>query len=72
MANPLTRVLRFGWRSLDFIRRLVHLLLMLLVLVVIFALFSDTPVIVPRTAALVVKPTGELVEQLEGRPIDRA
>lgn len=72
MANPVTRVLRFGWRALDFLRRFLHLLLMLLVLGLVFAIFSRTPVIVPRTAALVVVPTGTLVEQLEGRPIDRA
>lgn len=72
MANPVTRVLRFGWRVLDFLRRFLHLLLMLLVLVLVFAVFSRTPVIVPGTAALVVVPTGTLVEQLAGRPIDRA
>jgi protease-4 len=72
MANPLTRVLRFGWRSLDFLRRFLHLLFMLLLLVIVFAIFSRTPVIVPGTAALVVAPAGTLVEQLEGRPIDRA
>ena len=72
MANPVTRVLRFGWRVLDFLRRFLHLLLMLMVLVLVFAIFSRTPVIVPRTAALVVVPTGTLVEQLQGRPIDRA
>ncbi len=72
MANPVTRILRFGWRVLDGLRRLIHLLLMLLVLVVALAVFSESPVIVPRTAALVVAPTGVLVEQLEGRPLDRA
>lgn len=72
MANPVTRVLRFGWRSLDFLRRFLHLLFMLLLLVIVFAIFSRTPVIVPGTAALVVAPAGTLVEQLEGRPIDRA
>jgi len=72
MANPVTRILRFGWRVLDGLRRLIHLLLMLLVLVIVLAVFSETPVMVPRTAALVVAPTGVLVEQLEGRPLDRA
>jgi protease-4 len=72
MANPVTRILRFGWRVLDGLRRLIHLLLMLLVLVIALAVFSESPVIVPRTAALVVAPTGVLVEQLEGRPLDRA
>ncbi len=72
MANPVTRFFRFSWRILDGIRRLIHLLLMLLVLLVVLAVFSRSPVLVPRTAALVIAPSGVLVEQLEGSPLDRA
>jgi protease-4 len=60
------------WRLLDGLRRVLHLLLLLIIFgFVIGALSSSIPV-VPSRAALVVAPEGELVEQLSGDPIQRA
>lgn len=60
------------WYVLDALRRGVHLILMLLVLLVLLAVLSQAPVTVPRSAALVIDPSGRLVEQLSGSPVDRA
>ena len=60
------------WRGLDFLRRFLHLLVLLAIAgVVVGALVSPLPRI-PDQAALVVAPTGVLVEQLSGDPLSRA
>ncbi|MEO7207291.1 MAG: signal peptide peptidase SppA [Steroidobacteraceae bacterium] len=60
------------WRILDGIRKVLHLALMLIIFgFVLAALHSSIP-IVPRSAALVIAPQGELVEQLSGDSVRRA
>jgi protease IV len=60
------------WLGLDFLRRFLHLVLLLVITgFVIGALHSAVPHI-PDQAALVVAPTGTLVEQLSGDPLSRA
>jgi protease-4 len=60
------------WRGLDFVRRFLHLLVLLVIAGFVFgALHSSLPHI-PDRAALVVAPTGTLVEQLTGDPLSRA
>jgi protease-4 len=60
------------WHGLDVLRRFLHLLLLLALFgVVIGALHQATPRI-PDKAALVIKPSGEIVEQLSGEPLQRA
>jgi len=60
------------WRGLDVLRRCLHLLLLLALLgIVIGALWQSTPHL-PDKAALVVQPSGDIVEQLSGQPIERA
>ena len=60
------------WRGLDLLRRCLHLLLLLALFgIVIGALRQSTPRI-PDKAALVVRPSGDIVEQLSGEPIERA
>ncbi len=59
-------------RGLDGLRKVLHLLLLLVLLgLVVGVLRVGTPR-VPDTAALLVKPEGELVEQLSGDPLQRA
>ena len=62
------------WRGLDVLRRLLHLLLLLALfgLLVIGALRAGEPPRLPAKAALVVRPSGEIVEQLSGAPVERA
>jgi protease-4 len=60
------------WRGLDVLRRCLQLLLLLALLgIVIGALRQSTPRL-PQKAALVVRPSGDIVEQLSGEPIERA
>lgn len=60
------------WRGLDGLRKFLHLLLLLVIFgFVIGALRGSIPV-VPQKAALVIRPEGEIVEQLSGDPLERA
>jgi len=66
------RFFRASWRALDFTRRLAFNLLFLFVLVVfVGAFFVSRPVLLPRTA-LVLDPSGALVEQYSSDPAQRA
>ena len=74
-ALPL-RIVASIWRGLDRLRRLLHLILLLglfllLLPVLIVAIFGE-PILIPRTAALVIAPRGVLVDQLSGDALDRA
>jgi len=60
------------WRILEGIRRVLHLVLLLVIFGFILAALHTAIPIVPRTAALVVAPTGTLVEQLSGDALSRA
>jgi protease-4 len=60
------------WRGLDGLRKLLHLILLVVIFgAIAWAVASSTPT-VPDRAALVVKPQGRIVEQLSGDPVQRA
>ncbi len=60
------------WRVLDGLRKVLHLIVLLVLFgAVLGALQSSIP-IVPRHAALVLNPQGRIVEQLSGDPFERA
>jgi protease-4 len=60
------------WRMLEGVRKVLHLILLLVIFgFVLAALHTSVPTI-PKTAALVVAPEGELVEQLSSDPLRRA
>ena len=60
------------WRILDGFRKVLSLVLLAVIFgFVIAALHTSIPV-VPRSAALVIDPQGELVEQLSSDPVRRA
>jgi protease-4 len=70
--STLRAILSGIWRGLDGVRKVLHLLLLLVIFgVIVWAVSSSTPS-VPERAALVVKPEGRLVEQLSGDPVQRA
>src|SRR5258708_32359083 len=52
------------WRILEGIRRVLHLILLLVIFGFILAALHTSIPSVPRTAALVIAPEGEIVEQL--------
>ena len=70
--NPIMRLLSWVWRALNALRRILHLILLLFLFALLLVGVAGPPVHVPSSAALLVDPEGELVEQLAGDPLDRA
>ncbi|MDP6416236.1 MAG: signal peptide peptidase SppA, partial [Gammaproteobacteria bacterium] len=66
------RFLRFIWRFLNNIRKGFQILLMLLILGLIIAGLAETEPSIPPSAVLVVSPSGVLVDQLKGDPLEHA
>ena len=74
MGDGSARVGFFGivWRILEGIRRVLHLVLLLVIFGFALAALHTSLPIVPHTAALVIAPQGALVEQLASDPLRRA
>jgi protease-4 len=70
--RAIRKVLHWIWAGLDGLRKILHLLLLLLIFGLIGALFSRPIPFVPDKAALVIAPRGPLVEQFTGDPVERA
>ena len=60
------------WRGLDVLRRVLHLLLLLGLLALVLAALRGSIPRLPERGALVIHPTGQIVEQLSGAPFERA
>lgn len=60
------------WRALDGLRKVMHLIVLLVIFVLVAAVLSPSIPIVPAKSALVLAPQGALVEQLAGDPFERA
>jgi protease IV len=60
------------WRALDVFRRVLHLLLLLLIFGVIAGAMSRSAPTLPSSGALLIRPAGNIVEQLSGEPLQRA
>jgi protease-4 len=72
MKTTLRAILGGIWRGLDGLRKVLHLILLIIIFgVIVWAASSSAPG-VPGRAALIVKPEGRLVEQLSGDPVQRA
>ncbi len=70
--STLRAILSGIWRGLDGLRKVLHLILLIVIFgVIVWAVSSSTPGVPDRTA-LVVRPQGRLVEQLSGDPVQRA
>ncbi len=59
-------------RGLDGLRKVLHLVLLLVILGLVIGVLRVATPRVPDSAALLVRPEGELVEQLSGDPLQRA
>ncbi|MGW8369537.1 MAG: signal peptide peptidase SppA, partial [Gammaproteobacteria bacterium] len=70
--NLFIRVLGMIWRGLDRLRRILHLIVLLIVFLFVIALATPQRPVVPSAAALVLAPQGVLVDQLSGDPLERA
>ncbi len=62
------------WRVFSFVSKALQILLFLIVVAFVLALFGQSPqlVTVPDSVALVVNPSGLLVDKLSGDPVTRA
>ena len=60
------------WRALDGLRKVLHLIVLLVIFGIIIGILRGSVPLVPSKAALVVAPEGPLVEQLAGDPRQRA
>ena len=66
------RIFSMLWSGIDGVRKVLHLLILLFIFsIVLSALLSQVPKM-PSQAALVIRPVGNLVDQLAGDPWDRA
>jgi protease-4 len=70
--NIVVRFFSALWAGADGVRKLLHLVLLLVIFLLFVGTFSDTPPMMPSKAALTIQPYGTLVEQLQGNPYDRA
>lgn len=70
--KAIAAVFRFLGRALDVLRRALHLILLLVIFGLIIVAVAPRVPTVPSRAALVIKPEGDLVEQLSGSPVERA
>lgn len=68
----LGRFFRSVWHGLDLLRRVLHLILMLFLLALLAGLLRGSLPRMPDQGALVIHPSGTLVEQLSGEPLQRA
>jgi len=70
--HALGRIVYGIWRGLDVVRRFLHLLILLTIFGVVIGALRQASPRVPDKAALVIRPSGDLVEQLSGDPVGRA
>jgi len=60
------------WHGLDIFRRVLHLLLLVLIFAIVIGAFRESLPRLPERGALVIRPSGDIVEQLSGEPFERA
>lgn len=72
MLRAIGKLLVWIWHGLDGLRKVLHLILLLLIFAVVGTLFSRPIPLVPDNAALVIAPEGPVVEQFTGDPVERA
>lgn len=71
-ANLFVRIARVLWRGVDTLRKVLHLVLLLVIFGVLLATMNGASPILPSSTALLVRPVGYLVEQFEGDPFEQA
>jgi protease-4 len=72
MFRVIGRLLGWIWSGLDGLRKVLHLIALLALFGLAWALFSRPIPLVRDKAALIIDPHGPLVEQLAGDPLERA
>ena len=72
IQTAIARLFRAIWTAADGLRKVLHLLVLLFIFLLVLGALSTTAPQLPSESALVIRPVGSLVEQLEGDPYDRA
>src|ERR1700691_3699196 len=72
VGSALVGFFGFVWQILERIRRVLHLILLLVIFGFVLAALHTSIPAVPKSAALIIAPEGELVEQLSSDPVRRA
>lgn len=70
--SGVARFLGAVWTGVDGVRKVLHLVLLLFIFSIVLVAMSASAPKLPGQAALVIRPAGNLVEQLEGDPYERA
>ena len=71
-GNSIGRFFAAIWAGVDGIRKILHLLVLLFIFSIFVSVLSSSTATIPASAALVIRPAGNLVDQLAGDPFDRA
>lgn len=66
------RIFSVIWSGIDGVRKVLHLLILLFLFSILVAALSSQSPPMPAKASLVIRPVGNLVDQLAGDPYDRA
>lgn len=72
IARTLKSIFSWLWAGADGVRKVLHLLLLLFIFGIFFGAISDQTPGLASKAALVIRPVGSIVEQLEGDAFERA
>ena len=72
IGGVLKSTISWLWTGADGLRKVLHLLLLLFVFAIFIGSMSGTSTLLLKDAALVIRPVGQIVEQLEGDAYDRA
>ncbi len=70
--NIFVRILSAIWSGADGVRKVLHLLLLVIVFLVFVGAMSGSVPVIPKQAALLIQPVGALVDQLDGDPYELA
>lgn len=72
IGSTLKSIFSWVWTGVDGFRKVLHLLLLLFVFAIFLSALSTTSPMLKSNSALVIRPVGSIVEQLEGDAYDRA
>jgi protease-4 len=72
LVSAIGNFFRFLWRGLDGVRKFLHLILLLLLFGFIVGALQTSIPHIQTGSALMIRPEGEIVEQLSGDPVQRA
>ncbi len=72
IRKSVVRLFSALWTGIDAVRKVLHLLLLLVIFSVFVGALSSSGPMIQAKSALVIRPVGTIVEQLEGDPYDRA